>query len=88
MPLILNNPEVITVGSVKINSFSVRLAPTIAVEIQYSRIGEDWRAADYKVSTFGPDDVAKVDPSGATYDAMKMAMYALLELVVGPGTVE
>jgi len=88
MPLILDTPEVITVGSVKINSFSVRLAPTIAVEIQYCRINDDGSAADYKVSTFGPDDVAQVDPSGKTYEAMKQAMYALLELVVGPGTVE
>jgi hypothetical protein len=88
MPLILDNPEVITVGSVRINSFSVRLLPTIAIDIQYCRIADDGSSADYKVASFGPDDVAKVDPSGATYDAMKLAMYALLETIVGPGTVQ
>lgn len=88
MPLILDNPQTLTLAEVKITSFQVYLAPELSVCVQYV-IGDPSEFAPVQIgsATFGAAEIAKVDPSGSVTDGMKDALYALLETRLGPGQV-
>jgi len=89
MPLILDNPQVVSLGEVKIVNFSVVVEPELSVAIGYV-IGDpsEFAPVQHGAATFGPAEIAQVDPSGSTVEAMKEALYQLLELRLGPGTIE
>lgn len=88
MPLILDNPQTISLGEVKITSFQVYLAPELSVCVQYV-IGDPSEFSPIQAgsATFGAAEIFKVDPSGSVTDALKDALYELLETRLGPGQV-
>ena len=89
MPLILDNPQQVSLGEVKITQFQVTVVPELSVTIAYV-IGDpsEFAPVQHGAATFGPAEIAQVDPSGSTVEAMKDALYQLLELRLGPGTIE
>jgi len=88
MPLILDNPSTVTLAEVKITSFQCVVAPELLISVQYV-IGDPSEFAPVQVgsATFNAAEIATVDPNGTVTEAMKDALYALLELRLGPGQV-
>lgn len=88
MPLVLDNPQVVSLAEVKITSFQCVVQPELLISVQYV-IGDPSEFAPVQVgsATFGPAEITQVDPHGALTDAMKDALYQLLELRLGPGVI-
>lgn len=89
MPLVLDNPEQITVSEVRITSFSVVVEP-LSVVVNFERGYESpdgFQSIATGTASFSQDQILAVDPDATVYDAMKTALYELLESRVGPGTI-
>ena len=91
MPLVLDDPEQLQITTVRITSFLCQVEP-LSVSVfyvrGYYRATGEWVVVDNNSATFNQDEIAVVDPEGATYDAMKTDLYELLETRLGPGVID
>lgn len=90
MPLVLDNPEQVTVTTVKITAFTLTVEP-LWCQIAYQRgidSPEGFVSIGSATATFNAEQIQAVDPDGTVYNSMKDALYELLETRVGPGTIE
>ncbi len=89
MPLNLDNPVQVAITTVKIKNFYVVVEP-LSVTIAFERgfeTPDGFSVIDSGSASFNADQIAEVDPSAQTYASMKDSLYALLETVVGQGTI-
>lgn len=90
MPLVLDAPEQVTIASVRITNFTCIVSPLTAT-INFERgfeTAEGFKAIDSGSVCFDQDQIAEVDPTGSIYSSLKDALYELLKVHVGTGTVE
>lgn len=89
MPLNLDNPVQVAITTVKITNFYVVVEP-LSVTVAFSRgyeTPDGFAVIDSGTASFNADQIAEADPNAQTYAAMKESLYALLETVVGQGTI-
>lgn len=88
MPLILDNPQTLTLAEVKIVAFQCVVQPELRISVQYV-VGDPSEFAPVQSgsATFDAAEIGIVDPNGTVTEAMKDALYKLLELRLGPGQV-
>lgn len=91
MPLVLDDPETVTIQTVRITSFNCIVEPLIC-QVNYVTGTTDAQGVFTQIgggtATFDQAQIAVVDPTGSIYNSMKDALYELLESVVGPGTID
>lgn len=89
MPLVFNQPEVVTLAAAKITSLKIQLEP-LAIVISYNLgpvSGVEVVEVKEGSQAFDQSEYAQLDPAGATYDAVKALAYQLLETKLGAGSV-
>jgi predicted cupin superfamily sugar epimerase len=91
MPLELDTPELVTVTTVRIVSFSCTVSPltvTVVYQNGVSQPDGSFQSVTSGMAIFDQAQIETVDPDGTIYTSMKDALYQLLETVVGPGTID
>ena len=91
MPLVLDDPEQVTVTEVRIVSFSCTVEPltcTVIYNKGFLNPDGSYQAVSSGMATFDQAQIAVVDPTGSIYASMKDALYELVETQVGPGVID
>lgn len=91
MPLALDNPETVTIGTIQITSFVCKVEP-LAISIHYDRgvamPDGSFRVIDAGTTQFDAESIQAVDGQGQVYAGVKDALYQLLQSRLGGGKIE
>ncbi len=90
MPLILQEPQTVKIDTVRITSFTASVAPR-GITVSYERgywLGDKFIATESRTDAFDAAALGTVDPGDKIYEAVKAALYQLVQGRAGAGTVK